>query len=193
MAYVDDMTMMMSKEVYSSIQEKSASIIAEVRMKQASMNKEIALSGRNDGQYTVMEQMLSRIWSIHLGLSEIDLYDDFYEYGGDSIIGLKMASDIYRESGIQVNPSRCAAISDNMGLGAYLQTLEESEDMEREQSVIPYAEAKGVYALSSTEENLLSLYSRSDNISYNLNKALIMEEIRSDYVEQAYEHSDSAT
>nr|WP_285888677.1 SDR family NAD(P)-dependent oxidoreductase [Paenibacillus polysaccharolyticus] len=176
MAYVDDMTMMMSEEVYSNIQEKSANIIAEVRMKQASMNKEVALSGRNDGQYTVMEQMLSRIWSIHLGLSEIDLYDDFYEYGGDSIIGLKMASDIYRESGIQVNPSDVLQYPTIWGLGAYLQTLEESEDVVREQSIIPHAEVKDIYALSSAQKRIFYLCTQDpDNISYNLNKALIME------------------
>ncbi|WP_258166291.1 SDR family NAD(P)-dependent oxidoreductase [Paenibacillus sp. PCH8] len=176
MAYVDDMSMMMSKEVYSTIQEKSAHVIAEVKMKQATMIKEITLHGRNDGQYTEMEQTLSRIWSLHLGIKELDLYDDFYEYGGDSIIGLKMASDIYRETGIQVNPSDVLQYPTVWGLAAYLESLEESEDAIIGQQSITHAEKKESYPLSSAQKRIFFLCTQApDNISYNLNKALIME------------------
>ncbi|PKQ89070.1 hypothetical protein CXK86_21075 [Paenibacillus sp. BGI2013] len=176
MAYVGDMPMMMSEEVYNTIQDQSASVIAEVEMRKATLNKEVSLHGRNDGQYTAMEQMLSRIWSLHLGLTEMDLYDDFYEYGGDSIIGLKMASDIYRETGIQVNPSDVLQYPTIWGLGVHLQSLVDVESATVGQQSIPHAEVKEKYPLSSAQKRIFYLCTQDpDNISYNLNKALIME------------------
>lgn len=160
MAYVGDMPMMMSEEVYNTIQDQSASVIAEVEMRKATLNKEVSLHGRNDGQYTAMEQMLSRIWSLHLGLTEMDLYDDFYEYGGDSIIGLKMASDIYRETGIQVNPSDVLQYPTIWGLGVHLQSLVDVESATVGQQSIPHAEAKEKYPLSSgSKKDILPLHS----------------------------------
>ncbi|MED1784016.1 beta-ketoacyl synthase N-terminal-like domain-containing protein [Brevibacillus fortis] len=54
----------------------------------------VVVRGRKHDTYTVLEQELAHIWGYVLGLEEIDVYDSFYELGGDSIIAIRVISEI---------------------------------------------------------------------------------------------------
>lgn len=54
--------------------------------------KQIALKGRKDDNYFELEIILAEIWCEILGFDEIDIYDNFYELGGDSISATRMIS-----------------------------------------------------------------------------------------------------
>jgi len=54
----------------------------------------VRIQGREDGQYTEAEHRLAAIWSEIFGVSELNIYDDFYELGGDSIHAIKIANTI---------------------------------------------------------------------------------------------------
>ncbi|BCJ96165.1 hypothetical protein acsn021_37340 [Anaerocolumna cellulosilytica] len=76
----------------------SDSIITEVKkhsekgkMKSDSFRK-VKLKGRVHDDYTKLEKEVSSIWSYVLGVDELDIYEDFYSLGGDSIQAIQIAN-----------------------------------------------------------------------------------------------------
>ncbi|WP_166542066.1 beta-ketoacyl synthase N-terminal-like domain-containing protein [Paenibacillus lutrae] len=55
---------------------------------------QILLKGRQDERYSPMEKKLALVWGQLLGIQEIDIYDDFFELGGNSILAIKMEVDL---------------------------------------------------------------------------------------------------
>lgn len=54
--------------------------------------KEVLLTGRSDGEFTVLEKQISLIWAQVLGYEEFDVNDNFFDIGGDSLLILKVLS-----------------------------------------------------------------------------------------------------
>gem|GEM_PF-508167 len=62
----------------------------------------ITLKGKSlDEQYTETERFLGEIWGELLGFAEIDVYDEFTQLGGNSIVAVKMESEL-ENRGIEV-------------------------------------------------------------------------------------------
>lgn len=57
-------------------------------------NNKVALLGRIDNKYSKTEQIIGNIFGDILGISEIDIYESFYELGGDSLSGMKIVRKI---------------------------------------------------------------------------------------------------
>lgn len=69
--------------------------------------KNVKLVGRkSDGEYLTSERKLAQIWSEILGYSEINIHDNFFEIGGDSISLMKMISAIQAEFGVNISYNR---------------------------------------------------------------------------------------
>lgn len=66
---------------------------------------ETVLSGRSDHGYTETERKIAYIWAKVLGLKKIDIYDDFYMLGGDSILAIEIANLINKNFGNGINIS----------------------------------------------------------------------------------------
>ncbi len=60
----------------------------------------VGLTGRKDGIYTETEKKVAQIWGEVFGYSEIGVMDNFYNLGGDSILALKIISQINATTGI---------------------------------------------------------------------------------------------
>lgn len=56
--------------------------------------QKVELSGKGKGDYTPLEYQIAQIWGRELGIKEVNINDDFYELGGDSIIAIKVANSI---------------------------------------------------------------------------------------------------
>jgi len=83
---------------------------------------------------TEVEKTLAAIWCELLGLSEVGLDDDFFEVGGDSIIGIRVLSRA-RQAGILLQPKDFAdgaTIAELSGaaerIGNIAEVVEEAED-----------------------------------------------------------------
>lgn len=50
---------------------------------------EFKLSGRDDENYTDCERKIAKCFSESLGLENVDIYDDFFEIGGNSLLAIK--------------------------------------------------------------------------------------------------------
>jgi amino acid adenylation domain-containing protein len=48
---------------------------------------------------TDVEQLVAEIWSEHLGIGKIGVYDDFFELGGHSLLAVRVLNQIERETG----------------------------------------------------------------------------------------------
>ncbi len=53
--------------------------------------------GGGDGNYTQTEMLVARIWGTVLGLAEINVYTNFYDLGGDSILATHLAKELEQE------------------------------------------------------------------------------------------------
>ncbi|WP_051614117.1 beta-ketoacyl synthase N-terminal-like domain-containing protein [Paenibacillus sp. UNC217MF] len=57
---------------------------------------EVRLTGRTDNDYPELEKQIATVWGETLGLTEIDVYADFFDLGGNSILAVKMEVDLER-------------------------------------------------------------------------------------------------
>lgn len=51
---------------------------------------EVKLKGNETGSYSELEKKIASIWALVLGYEEINVYDNFFDIGGDSILILKL-------------------------------------------------------------------------------------------------------
>lgn len=61
--------------------------------------EKIVLKGRKDSDYSDIERKLTKIWANILGLKEIEIYENFYNMGGDSILIHNLRVEIEKEYG----------------------------------------------------------------------------------------------
>ncbi|ARU60251.1 hypothetical protein CBW65_03620 [Tumebacillus avium] len=73
------------------VQRKSSEEITHVR-----------IAGREEGSYSDLEVRVGTIWARVLGFEELNIYDNFYELGGDSITGLRIANLVNDDLGIEI-------------------------------------------------------------------------------------------
>ncbi|MGL4106798.1 amino acid adenylation domain-containing protein [Clostridium sp. LP20] len=59
-----------------------------------SKTNKVMLKGKDDGNYTETEKRLAEIWLEILGVTEVSIYDNFYDVGGDSIQAIKITNSI---------------------------------------------------------------------------------------------------
>jgi len=58
---------------------------------------EVRLKGKTSDSYNDVEVKVSKIWASVLGLEEIDIYQHFFDLGGDSILATRLYKEIERE------------------------------------------------------------------------------------------------
>ncbi|MGZ5071278.1 MAG: amino acid adenylation domain-containing protein [Methylobacter sp.] len=63
----------------------------------------IVLSGRADGSYSAIEIAVAQAWAEVLGYDEIDVLDDYYSLGGDSIDANKISNAVAKKLGVKVS------------------------------------------------------------------------------------------
>lgn len=54
----------------------------------------VILTGKVAGDYTVYEQQVAQIWGQELGLEQLNVFDDYFDLGGDSIQAIKIVNSI---------------------------------------------------------------------------------------------------
>jgi acyl transferase domain-containing protein/NRPS condensation-like uncharacterized protein len=62
---------------------------------------EAVLKGREEHEYTTTERELARVWAKEMGLTEVDVFGNFYDVGGDSLIAIRIANTIKKYLGKQ--------------------------------------------------------------------------------------------
>lgn len=88
-----------SKELSDEITTTIAKWQKEIAVEEAAVTKEVAveLLGRTDNNYSEEEQRLAKIWEATLGFNQINVYDNFFQIGGDSISMVSLMNAIRDE------------------------------------------------------------------------------------------------
>lgn len=64
-------------------------------------SEEIIILGRKSGDYTESEKMLAKLYEKFMGYREVDINENFFNLGGDSIFAMKIAAEL-QDNGIEV-------------------------------------------------------------------------------------------
>jgi non-ribosomal peptide synthetase component F len=50
------------------------------------------------------ERSIAELWAQYLGFAEVGADDDFFELGGDSLLGMRIVADLTRAYGVEISP-----------------------------------------------------------------------------------------
>ncbi len=87
-----------------SSEEEKIQVIGDCR-ENINTFESIMPKGRENGSYTGTEIVTANVWGEALGYSEIDIHQDFYELGGDSIIAGTIANRMSKQMGTIIKPA----------------------------------------------------------------------------------------
>jgi acyl carrier protein len=76
----------LSKKIKAEVAWAVQKLKRKIEDKQKSIDSVLKLKGRSDHEYSEVESKLARIYCQVLGFNEIDIYDNFFEMGGDSVM-----------------------------------------------------------------------------------------------------------
>ncbi|NOU63523.1 polyketide synthase, partial [Paenibacillus sp. LMG 31461] len=87
----------------SRTKERNRATTVETENLESQMEKEVKLVGRNDGTYTPTEEQLGLIWGSELAIKEIQVDENYFELGGDSISGIKIVNTMNSKMKLKVS------------------------------------------------------------------------------------------
>ncbi|MCX8132081.1 MAG: type I polyketide synthase [Clostridia bacterium] len=92
----------------------------------------IVLKGKINQDYTDTEHSLAKLWALVLGINEVDVYDNFSDLGGDSILSTRLLREMQKEYGGLVDISDVFTYSTIGDMAAYLDSkMNKKKEFER--------------------------------------------------------------
>lgn len=133
--------------------------------------KDIVLKGRADGIYTTTEKVVGAVWGKVLGYDELNIYDNFYDLGGDSIIAMKVINNLNKKLNTGLNVTDLLSNLTVRQVAACVDK-KRAQSQNREYLSVPKAEKKNHYPVSLSQKRILLLSNRRENdISWNMSWA----------------------
>ncbi len=93
---------------------------------------DLKIIGKNDESYNEIEVKLSKLWGEVLGLDEINVFENFYELGGDSIIATRLLKEIEKEYPGILDITDVFAYSTVSKMAEYIESKTKSDEKEPE-------------------------------------------------------------
>ncbi len=133
----------------------------------AKNDSKVILKGRENNKYTEIEEKIALIYKEILGYNEINIYDNFYELGGDSILAIKIVNEINMLFDESVN---IAEMLNHATIAELAVCIEQKTDLnENSTTVIKKIEEQNYYPLSAAQRRMFVLNQiNGDSIGYNL-------------------------
>lgn len=150
----------------------------------------VEMSGKENNSYTDIEKRIGQIWGAVLGFKSISILDNFYELGGDSISGLKIANMINIQMNININTSDLLKYPTIEKLADFLEEklyrhIEDTNESNIYTAILPLDESsyydtcrypEGFFPASSAQKRLYILDKIGDTgVSYNIFNAVTIE------------------
>ena len=134
------------------------------------------LKGREDHEYSSIEKYTAGLWGEVLKLPEIDVADNFYLIGGDSMRALQIVNRIYQEKGIKIEVSDLLEHPIMEDFAAYLSRLKMPEKSENEQYLPLLRLPESEYYEVSAAQIRMYLSQQMDKVStvYNMPKGILI-------------------
>ena len=86
----------------------------------SSTDRPVELTGRADGKYTKTERQLAALWYQVLGYEELNINDNFFEVGGDSLLAIQLQNHIENTFDTKIG---IADLFDNPTIGLQAQNV----------------------------------------------------------------------
>ncbi|MCX8128634.1 MAG: condensation domain-containing protein, partial [Clostridia bacterium] len=149
----------------------------------------VTLKGKSSGVYSETEKAVAEVWGEILGFDELDVNDDFYDLGGDSIIAMNIANTLNNKLNINIKVSellRCLTISE---LGVFIdkKLSENTTGATALPAIVPLKEQE-YYSLSSAQKRIFLIEQLGNTgASYNIPIAVkIQGHVDVDYLERVF-------
>ncbi|MCX8130383.1 MAG: amino acid adenylation domain-containing protein [Clostridia bacterium] len=150
-------------------------LLGTSRVSKESSLSDVKLKGRKDGKYTQTEKQTAKIFGEVLGLDELDIYDNFYDLGGDSLIGMRIVNNINKEMGLQVEVTDLFKHITVKEFSACLDDKYLGRDGKGSFEVIQSVEESDFYKVSSAQKRMFILNRlEGENTSYNIPSVLMI-------------------
>lgn len=118
----------------------------------------IELAGKQDHAYTELEIEIARLWAEILGFTQINVFDDFFDMGGDSISGMKLINSINRKFKLDLETELIFEKSTIYELSLYIQQLSDISSVDSLYQSLMQLEPAEHYPLSSAQKRLFILH-----------------------------------
>ncbi|RCX07581.1 phosphopantetheine binding protein [Anaerobacterium chartisolvens] len=89
----------LSEEIQSEVEKNSRSKSPNAVTPAAAVGTGVVLKGRVGQSYTQTEYELAGIWSTVLGIQDVDIFDNFSNVGGDSILATRLLREMQKKYG----------------------------------------------------------------------------------------------
>jgi len=165
----DSMPIQISDEIKTKIDNKRKKLKYHSKDVAGKHTENILIKGKEHNDYTEIERKLAFIWAESLGLSEINIYDDFYSMGGDSILAIRITNAINNFSHKKINISDLFDYLTIDKLAMHLDEQYVGENKDFDLAEENAKEDKSVYDLSSTQKRIWFLQQYDPSMTaYNL-------------------------
>ncbi|MDX9882074.1 MAG: amino acid adenylation domain-containing protein [Prolixibacteraceae bacterium] len=127
----------------------------------------IALSGRENGNYSDYEKIIAEIWGNVLGYTELNINDNYYDLGGDSIHAIKISSLLEKQR-LQVSIGDLFNYLTIAELAAFLEGKTAKAPKTEITAIVP-AKKSDWYPVSAAQRRLFILDQlTTDKLSYHI-------------------------
>ena len=140
--------------------------------------KKVTLKGRLDGKYSDTEIKLAQTWGEVLGFDELDINDDFYELGGDSLIAMKVISRINTVLNKNIKISELLEFQTINAFAIHIDNIIEDDNTLGTNNIPPILKLdnRKYYSLSSAQKRIYLIEQFSDaGTTYNMPAAVMIE------------------
>ncbi|WP_281257760.1 SDR family NAD(P)-dependent oxidoreductase [Paenibacillus donghaensis] len=141
-----------------------------------SSSVDVEVQGRSDGEYTATELLVSKVWGEVLGFQTINIYDSFYDLGGDSVFAMKLVNSLSKQLNMNIGIVDVFNYQTVNELSEYVdrEGVNRGEGPDtNETGIIKHVEAKDFYSITAQQKGIYLHYQRLPrNTSYNTPIAL---------------------
>lgn len=141
----------------------------------------VVLKGRKDHKYTDMEFTIANIWGEVLGVDEVDIYENFYNLGGDSILAMRLINTVNERLKVKVEVTEVFEHITINDFAAFLNDFLENKHMDPvniKHNKIPAAEKKDYYPISAQQQRIFMwnlMTDGTESTTYNVPVMLTIE------------------
>ncbi|MCX7923163.1 MAG: amino acid adenylation domain-containing protein [Clostridia bacterium] len=172
----DQSIIYLSDEIKAAVQGWKRKSAAKASGEAHKKGYSVEISGRENGEYTEAEKQVAQIWAEAFGLQAINIYDDFYQLGGDSILAIKISNSITQRMNTKVDIVELLEHSSVSDLASYLGEQKGEEKAQGAKTEVDELLEDKSYELSSAQKRMWFLQKYDPSITaYNLQGTLFVD------------------
>ncbi|MFP2994595.1 amino acid adenylation domain-containing protein [Spongiivirga sp. MCCC 1A20706] len=110
------------------------------------------------------ERIIAAIWEESLGVSEIDVFSNFFDLGGHSLVAIKVVSKIEKETGVRLPLAALLEHPTVEKLASFIDTDKKEDNWKSLVAIKPEGSKPPLYIIHGAEHNVLIFYPLAKNL-----------------------------